>query len=59
MAEYSVWELVKRMEEQKENDSAALGTLIATMLVNYGKNGRCRAGLVNEGMTPLAMLCVT
>ena len=43
-----IWEVVKRLEESTEEVSWDMGTMRATLIVNFGKEGRCIKNIINE-----------
>lgn len=52
-----VWKLVKELEEGKEGkDMQVLAEIKATLLVNYGEEGRIIKGLINQYQSPTSMI---
>jgi len=50
-----IWEMVKAAEEAQDKGSL-VGEAIATMIVNFGKNGECRPGLITGNENILQMV---
>ena len=51
-----VWEIVKDLEESKSDALKELGEAKATMIINYGDEGRTIAGLVNNSDSLITMM---
>lgn len=58
MKNIKVSELVKIMEENSEKDSQQLSELKATLIFNFGENGRCCPNLIDGSETPLAAMII-
>lgn len=55
MEKIKVSDLVKQLEEESSKDQRNLSELVATMLVNFGEEGKVVKGLVNQSQSPLGM----
>ena len=51
-----IWKLVKELESNAKDNVVELAQAKATMLVNYGPNGKSIPGLINQDQTLLQML---
>ena len=56
MKTLKVWELVKHLEDTKRDKDGELSEIIATMLVNFGEDGKSEDRLVSQADTPLQMV---
>lgn len=50
-----IWEIIKHIEAGEE-DISSLGEIRGTMVVNYGKRGRCRKNVIDESSTTIEMI---
>ena len=51
-----IWEIVKQLEEEKSTDLSELKEGKATMIVNFGENGRTWKGLIDHTDSLTAMI---
>jgi len=57
ISKIKIWQLVKNLEESKESDSAILAEIKATLLVNFGEEGKAIKGIIDDrDYNPLQML---
>lgn len=56
MDKVNIWELVKEIEEIKDDATSILGSIKATLVINYGPSGRAVEGLILTHDAPLSML---
>lgn len=54
-----IWEMVKAIEEKKHSEIGELEEAKMTFIVNFGENGKCHAGLINEKDTLTQMIVST
>ncbi len=52
----SIWEVVKDMETRKIDSDKELGEIRATLILNFGNNGRCIPNLVQGSETTITMM---
>lgn len=52
----NIWEVVKEMESKTQKKDVELGEARATMIVNYGTEGKCIKGLCHETDTLVQMI---
>lgn len=53
-----IWQIVKTLEEDSVHTGDRLSEVKATLLVNYGPNGRCRKGLITGEENTIAQLVI-
>ena len=51
-----IWEIVKQLEEEKSTDLSELKEGKATMIVNFGEDGRVVKGLIKHTDSMTAMI---
>jgi hypothetical protein len=51
-----IWEVVKDLEEGKDDKIDEFAEAKATMITNYGSNGKCRIGIITGEETLLQMI---
>ena len=54
--ESPLWEKVARVEEELKSATQTIGEIRATLMVNFGPNGKNAPGIVNDKMTLNKML---
>lgn len=55
MDKIKISELVKALEEKSEIHQGQLGELVATMIINFGPDGRATPNIIEQSDTPLTM----
>lgn len=56
MIKTNIWQLVKDLESKTSDKEQELGEARATMLVNYGEEGKCVKGLCDSKDTLTGMI---
>lgn len=56
LSKTSIWEVVKDMETRKIDSDKELGEIRATLIFNFGNNGRCIPNLVQGSETTITMM---
>lgn len=51
-----IWEVVKDLEENKATAERICGEINATMIENFGPDGKCRPGLIDGSESALGKL---